>query len=1157
MSANWTENQRLAITARGGQIVVGAAAGSGKTTVLVERIVSILTDEAHPVDADRLLVVTFTNAAAAEMAARVKARIATLVAENPADRRLRRQQLLLMRAQISTVDSFCSALLREHFCELDLSPDFSVGSDAVIAQLRANALEETLAALYAAPDSGIVGLSDLFGRSRTDNATAALIERLYEFETTLAFPLDWEAACLAELESGISLAETKTGHFLLDYAARALTAAVALCTQALELAAEDEILDRNYTDALRYDMAFAKDLLAHADAGDWAVCAALANSYAPLRAGAKAGADESRKETVKGIRDKVKDIVASLCESCFCMDEGEYALDQAMLRRPLATLFDAKGRFEARLTALKKAKRTFEFSDLERMAVLLLGGETGEPTAVARELAARFEHVLVDEYQDTNEIQDLIFRLVSSEEKNLFCVGDVKQSVYSFRRADPEIFLRRRANCKPSEQGLFPMRITLAENFRSSGAVVDAVNAVFSPIMTAAVGGTDYADGEGLIAGLEAGSGAVNPERCGLDVRLYPAGEEPAQVAREIARLLRDGYTVQTKDKTRACVESDFCILLRSPKDRAQVYKDALEAVGVRVWTDGADNLYDNSEVAVLISLLRVIDNPRRDVDLAAVLLSPLYGFTTDDLVRLRLLDRRATLYALLLMSGEDKCRAFVASLSALRARRSTLAVDELVRFIADETDAELLLCAGDELSRRRDNIRLLIETASEFSRGADGSLSAFLRVCERAAASGKVVTRAFSPPDDAVCITSIHKSKGLEWPVVFVANADKRFNRSDSRDSAMLFDARYGAGARVRVPCADGSALYSKKTVQYQAISLAATEKTTSEEMRVLYVALTRARQKLYLTAEVAKAAERVEMLGACLVNGRLDPYMVGAQNGYINWALLGLFARYSAAAGRLAADGLFEADSVRIALAPPMAEVAAVAAAADETVSADPALVAVLDARARFVNPRLALADLPTKLSVTALAKESGAVRLSAPDFARASASAAHRGTAIHLFMQCADYARAAVSVREELARLVAGGYLAERDAAEMDVPKLERLFASEFGRSIATAPHLLREYDFIDSIPASALTALPDDLGDARIMIQGIADCVILEPDGAVLVDYKSDRVTSGDELIVRYAEQLRLYKMALDKRLELPVKRCVIYSFALGKPVDLVF
>ena len=373
-----------------------------------------------------------------------------------------------------------------------------------------------------------------------------------------------------------------------------------------------------------------------------------------------------------------------------------------------------------------------------------------------------------------------------------------------------------------------------------------------------------------------------------------------------------------------------------------------------------------------------------------------------------------------------------------------------------------------------------------------------------------------------------------------------------------MLFDPRLGVGARIRQESADGAAVYIQKTLGYQAAAIASIERTTSEEMRVLYVALTRAKQKVYLTGEAADPEKRVEAAAACLTNGTPDPYLVGAQSSYLSWALLGLFASFSKMAGALAATGSYAQEGVRVRLGADKAFAEPDNAAAADAAckgQADPALVAALNSRAQFDNPRLALSALPTKLSVTALVKHGAPLRLSAPEFASRHAAAARRGTAIHLFMQCADYAGAAKSAAGELERLVHGGYLSKADAEEVDLRKITGLFESEFGQRILRAPQVLREYDFIDALPAGALGELPPELADERIMIQGIADCILLEEDGAVLIDYKSDRVREPQELIDRYTPQLKLYKQALDKQLDRKIKSCMLYSFHLSRTIEL--
>ncbi len=1155
MSGRWTENQRQAIELRGGSILVGAAAGSGKTSVLVERILRLITDERDPVDADRLLVMTFTNAAAAEMAARLGKSLNEQIEARPSDRFLRRQQLLLRRAQISTIDAFCAQLVREHWNLLDLSPDFAVGSEALTAQLRAQALDAALAQLYEDGASGFTGLADLFGNARSDNAARVLIERLYDFETTLAFPARWEQGCLAALAPGLPLAQTGPGRFLLRYAARALDGAAQLLREALALCEQDEMLAANYAGALEDDLNLVNALAAQAGAANWDGCAALLRGHSPARLGTKKGADASLREQAKALRDEVRSILAGLSDNCFCCTEADFDADRALLREPVAALFRATALFRETLLEEKKKRRTFEFHDLERMALDLLCDEDGAPTALAKELGARYEQILIDEYQDSNEIQDLIFRSLSREGRNLFFVGDVKQSIYSFRRADPDIFLARRAASRPVEQGLFPAFISLAHNFRSSRAVVDAVNAVFDPIMTPAVGGADYAREDRLVA--HEGASALDP--LGMEVLLAGQEEEkdaePRLVAARVANMLREGYLIDDGGKARPCRESDFCVLLRSVRGRADAYREAFEAAGVRVWTDSAENLFENSEIAVLVALLSVVDNPRREVDLAAVLLSPLFGFTSDDLARLRLRGCSSPLYTLLLASGDEKCRNFVQKRELFRRQQRFMGADELLRFIVDDLDAELLLCAGDAMRRRRANLRLFLETASEYAAATDGSLPAFLRLCERAKQGG-AVSRAFTPPDDAVCVTSIHKSKGREWPVVILANAGKRFNQSDTHDSAMLFDAGLGLGARVRVPISDGTALYSRKTAFYCALSVAAGEKNTGEEMRVLYVALTRARQKILVSGQAADPRKTVQALAALASGEELNPFLVSSRSSYLQWVLLALLRKGGAqTAQALCEEGQAQTGPVclRILKAGEV-EAAAVGRQQTETAPSDEE-VARLRRRIAFVPPRLALSAVPVKLSVTQLTKSGPGGPLVRPDFAWQRGSATEKGTATHLFMQCADYRRALESVSGELARLVAEGFLSPADAAQIDLPCLESLFGSDFGRMIATAPRVLREYAFVDSIPARELAGLPGPLAEEPVLIQGIADCILLEEDHAVLVDYKTDRVRDGQTLIDRYSAQLARYKAALDRRLPVPVTESVLYSFALGRPIRL--
>lgn len=1149
MSQQWTDNQRDAITRRGGQILVSAAAGSGKTAVLVQRIIDLITDENNPVDADRLLVVTFTNAAAAEMSAKIKTELEKRLAADPSSALLRRQALLLGRAQISTVHAFCMTLLRDNFAALGIPVDFTVADEVVSASLRERALERTMDMLYADHASGITALSDLFGRARSDGDTARLIEKLYDFETNLAFPKQWEARVIAEMESMQPIAQTSAGAFLFDYAQNLLESARDMLSDALELCAEDEALEKAYADALRDDFNFANRLLALVASRDWDGCVHAAGAYTSTRLGPARGADPTLKDAAKELRDAAKKIFTDkLAANCFIHTEQQYLDDLGRLLIPQRVLFYAVGLFEQNLAELKLERRAFDFSDLERFAVQLLCDEDGNPTETARAESGRFDYILVDEYQDTNEIQDLIFRSVSRDGQNLFFVGDVKQSIYSFRRADPEIFMRLRDLCHASDTGLFPARIPLAHNFRSSAAVIEAVNDVFLPVMTRRLGGTDYAEpGERLVAGTDApDTDPVGLELCLVEKSTPDA--EPVFVAKKIASMLREGYVINDKGHLRPCRESDFCILLRSAKDRQKTYVRALEAEGIRTVGDGGDNLFLTSEVSVVLSLLRVLDNPRRDLDLAAVMLSPLFGFTPDDLVALRLCDRKAPLSALLAQSDDEKTKDFMQTLAALRQRRGAMPVGELVQYVVDTLGADIALCAGENFSARQGNLRMLIDYADRFAQ-TGGSLTAFLRVCDAAAQSGTGVRREFSAPPDAVCITTVHKAKGLEWPVVVVANAEKGFNTGDSRDPVMLFDAVLGCGARVRTETPDSAAVYAHRTIHYAALAQQASQKNNSEEMRVLYVALTRARQKLLVTAALSNPQKTLRSWQAQSMRSVQGPAALCSR--WIDWIGLSVLSKYPALS-ELGPGMEQVCGTIGLSL-PQVCQDEEPVVLQKETTPPDAEMVFDINRRISFSYPDAALFEVPSKLSVTDLTSEKGLHRLYTPAFARDGVSATERGNAIHLFMQCADYAAAARSVDDELSRLVAGEYIDADLAQGINKNKLKAFFDSELGRRVA-GQNVLREYDFIDAVDAGTVTDLPPRLAGQKIMVQGIADCIILDEDGAVLLDYKSDRVQDPAELVRRYSGQLALYRAALSKRLPVPVKQCLIYSFELEQAIE---
>ncbi|MEA4911823.1 MAG: UvrD-helicase domain-containing protein [Oscillospiraceae bacterium] len=1143
MAEQWTPRQRQAIEARGGTVLVNAGAGSGKTSVLVERIISLLTDREHPMPADRFLAVTFTNAAANGLAARLHEALQRRIDAQPDDRFIRRQNLLLRRAPICTVHAFCMQLLREHANELDIPLDFTVFDELSAAALHESVRARTLGELYADASSGLREFSALFGRSRSDAETPDMIEQLYKYECNLAFPERWRSRCLSELAE-VPFPSSAAGRFLVSYALDALRSAKAICVAALALCDEDEVLVKAYAPAIEGDLDDVNRLSALCEKGVWDDLCAAFRTYSPHRLGSSTGAQTSVRDRANALRKAAKGIITDLSTKCFFADTAACDVDRLRTDKALRALFRATDVFSAHLYEEKCRRRCFEFSDLERLALRLLCGADGNPTPAAAEIAARYDQILVDEYQDTNEVQDLIFRLISRDEKNLFFVGDVKQSIYRFRRADPEIFLRRRASCYPPDAGLFPMRIDLAENFRSGRPVIEAVNGVFESVMSAQAGDTDYGPGEELLP--YAGSSEQEP----IGMELMFCESEPEAIAAHIRARLDEGYSIDDGGVLRPCRAGDFCILLRSVKGRVQPYAQALEARGIRVCADMSDNFNENSEIAVLLSLLRVIANPRRDVDLCAVLLSPLFGFTPDELLAIRADGQGASFCAALLRGQGDRVRAFLAVLKRLRAQAARLGVGELTELAVDTTNAEVLLCAGADCSRRQANIRMLIDYARSFESTTDASLESFIAVCAYAGEENRISKDGgFSQSADAVSILSVHSAKGLEWPIVIFANAAKPFNLRDNRIPPLQLDAALGAGFRIKTQLEDGG-VYNRATPMYRALSLQGIARANSEEMRVLYVAFTRAKQQLIVAASPSDPGKTIEDLLPLADFERIDPFVVLTQSNALPWILLPLLQKYGAdilsCTDAPWSAGPYRISCVRAPEAQPEAPEAPEA-------QPDAAALAALERRAAFRYGKQALTAIPAKRTVSELAKDAAGAPLYCPSYARGSLSGAERGSALHLFMQLADYRAAAANPQAELARLVAGEYIDAAAAATISLAKVRAYFDSPLGQLVLNAGTVLREYDFLDALPAREIS--PDAPEDAVVMIQGIADCIALEADGAVLIDYKSDRVQSADVLVGRYARQLALYARTLSRRLPVPIRRIALYSFHLGTAIDL--
>ncbi|MBC8569247.1 helicase-exonuclease AddAB subunit AddA [Zongyangia hominis] len=1173
MAVNWTPMQHLAITAGGGPLLVSAAAGSGKTAVLVQRIIEKITDSEHPVDVDRLLVVTFSNAAAAEMRARIGARISELLALDGTNPLLLRQQTLLSGAHISTVHAFCLELIRQNFMRLDLPADFRIADEYELTALRADALSDVMERYYEEEGQPFYDLVELFSSTKNDSRLQEIVGRLYNFVISHPFYEDWLDEKLRYYEDAPAASDSVWGKIILSHAKETVERCGRLTRRAIERMAGIEAMEKAYLPAFLSDAAQLEELEKTMETAAWdEIIAALSNVKFQKLGQLRGFEDAACKDWVQGVRKSVKEDISTLLQKQFCASEKEFQEDLRELAPHVRLLFALVKDFGRRFSERKLQRNLIDFSDIEQMTLRLLTERTPDGfqrTDTAKELSEAFDEILVDEYQDTSGIQDMIFRYLSREETNLFMVGDVKQSIYRFRQAMPELFLRRKNQYADISQGERPAKIILQHNFRSRKGVTDGVNFLFTQLMSERVGELDYGGEDALTPG----ASFVLPDEAQVELHVFDLsacinGEErllteAEQVAGRIAAMIRDGVLVEEKGVPRPCKPSDFCILLRSPKERAEIYRDALLRAGVGAGCDTGGGFFASKEIACILSVLRVIDNPHNDVALAGALLSPAFMMTAGDLARIRCYEKNASYYMALragVEAGDNSCREAVALIEELRSFGVSTPLYRLVQKIYDRTGLISKVMAYPSPRKRRDNLHLFISYCRQYEAGGYQGLGAFLRLMDRLIEEGSDLPGAQSSGDggETVRIMSIHKSKGLEFPVVFLCDTARQFNKSDLRSSA-LTHSQLGFSCVRR----DLSTLKQFTTVPHEALKLETSRAQLSEEMRVLYVALTRAKERLVLTAGLSEPERTLRRLGAAIEEGAALPaHAVMGAASYAEWVLLAALRHPDAGKLRLLAglpsgmsaviDGSESRWRVEIEAAAPGEEKPP--APVERKACADPALTAALISRVDFVYPYERASVIPSKLSVSQVVREGPGHRfLRRPSFLRHDElSPAQRGNAIHKFMQFADFLRASQAPEEEIERLTRLQFISEQEAKWVDPEKVRRFFASGIGKRMLASPRLMREYRFLGEVSAQVAGGEEDE---EPIAIQGVMDCLFYEGDEVVIVDYKTDRVQAPEELCERYEGQLSLYEQIARQRLGCKVKEKVIYSFHLNREIPL--
>lgn len=1175
MGVSWTDEQWQAIDNRGGTLLVSAAAGSGKTAVLVQRVLDRVTDPEHPCDVDSFLIVTFTKAAASEMRGKIADALTDLAAKQPQNLRLRRQLMLVHRAKITTVHAFCMGLVKEHFHELGLPPEFRTADDSEQTVMQNEVLEDVLEAQYAVGREEFSALVEAVSGGRDDRQLATLVlETFRNLQSSPKPKRELEQYRQKFVREFDRLADTDWGIALLREAESRIAYGIAVLDDALdEMQGADGVQDK-YEPVFAQDKQQAENLLTLVQDGAWdaavQLCAQIRDTFKRIPA-IRGYEDKAFLDALKDRRNSWKTIVKDMAEKVLCVTEQEVREDMRMMAPAVCALCDTVQLFMDAYQAEKLRRGVVDFNDLEHFAVQLLVDEHDAPTQLAREM--HFSEIMVDEYQDTNAVQDAIFRAVSDDEKNIFMVGDVKQSIYRFRLANPDIFLHKYQAYHDAEQVFddAPRRVVLSKNFRSRPEVLDGVNYLFSALMSEELGDLAYTDREALHVGASfpQGTDDYRTEFCVLETKSDEEDapetirQEAAYCASRVREMLDTGFRVTDKQtgQLRPCRPEDFVILLRSVKNKAGVFQQELISRGIPAGADASEDIFGTPEILTLVSWLEIVDNPQQDVPLLAALNSPIGGFTEEELAEIRLCDMDNPYYDALTAAAQTmpKAQTFLEQLQELRVLASDLPVHQLLWHIVDQTGAMGVFGAMPNGRVRQNHITALIELAGSFERGGSRGLFAFVRyIRELREAGSEVSAPEAERTGDMVRIMTIHKSKGLEFPIVILANCTKRFNEMDLH-KAVLLHPHMGISMR----CRDMQRGLQYDGLDRLAMASVLRREMVSEELRVLYVALTRAKEKLICTAAMHDVQSKLEKWAAISVLDPIPPYALSGANQYALWMAVPLLRHPQALPlrellHRLPALDTNAPDCFTVRMIPYQRQ-------DDEQPEQETGqFVEQEDIQAPELKSYAAdvLRDLPSKLTATAIttsfqAAEAGEqteapkqqAELRRPFFEREARglTPSEIGTAHHLFLQFCDFARCetAEGRAQELMRLRDKRILSPEQADAIDLRQIEAFFSSDLYAQFGQAT-VRREFKFSILVPAQDYYEEAKGF-DEQLLMQGVIDCLLETEQGLTVIDFKTDRVSKqfAAQRAETYRAQLSAYKRAAETVFGKPVTGCALY------------
>ncbi len=1174
MATKWTDEQQSAIESKGQNLLLSAAAGSGKTAVLVERIIKRITDAERPVDADKLLVVTFTNAAANEMRERIIAALEKCHIKNPKDKNIARQLTLVKRAQITTIDSFCIDILRNFFVEADISPDFTVADPTECKVMLEDTLNDVINEMYDDKNFGkdFLNFMESYTNSKAnDTNLRELLISIYYFSQSLPYPEEWldKSAKKFKLNGDFNNSEYK--NIVIAESHAECVRIVSEYNLMIELSEKDGLYD--YVSLFNEEKCFFEDCL---KISDYDKLKQMLDGYNfSRRPTVPKKLQPIYIDTIKDMRKKITERrMGKLCEKLLNLTAVQQESAIKKMYPLMMCLSETIKRLSLKFLEMKLSKNMLDFSDCEHYCLNIL-----ENSEIAEIVKNRYDEIYIDEYQDTSKLQEAIFSKIKKE-NNLFMVGDIKQSIYRFRNTDPLLFKTKRDEFS-KDVDVENRKIILSKNFRSRKNILDSVNYIFERIMSADSGEIDYNDDEKLYLGADYPDNSVNPLNYETEVAIIDTnkiseeeGEDLDKIelqakycAKRIAEIIDSGAQVFDGGSYRKITYRDICIISRNVKDNAVILNAVFSDYGIPCYADNTGSYFNSREVELMLSMLAVIDNPYQDLPLLSVLRSVIFNITSEELAKIRSYNKKKSYYDAMIDCSKTEtdegklCQGIINALQSFNEKSKRMSVSELILDIYNTTgyfDAQQTMPNG---IIRCANLRLLYNRAKIYESTGLRGLYSFVKFINDFKETGNDLeaARIAAEQNDAVRIMSIHKSKGLEFPVVILFAAEHQFNLKDLR-RGVLYHAELGFGPKF----VDTDLRITYNFAPRASLESVLYRESIAEEMRILYVALTRAKEKLIIVGSDKNIKKKIS---ACLsgeYGKRINGSLVSEHISYLDWVIMALVDHKDGNTLRSLLDTdrdtyiLDDESNFSIQIIKDYSELEGINSEPDQEkvnkATDEEKILSLIN----FNYPNIDDTKFPSKITVSELKKRKETEVLSEgyEIFKKRSTikektsglTSAEIGIAYHTVLQKYDLKtkiETKEDVKNQIEEIKSRGFLTEEEAGVVNPEKILKFFKSGAGRMMLSAKEVKREYMFGVSIPAKNFITTTNS--EENIMLQGVIDCLLITDDGIVIIDYKTDRSFDAQDTVEKYRIQLDCYKYAAEIIFKKPVIRKILYMF----------